>query len=743
MNYNSDGIRQEIVETGKPITNASLKVERQLDLLQALTQVAALLHQSTQSERQLLQLLNAEIVRLGLWGGLNLIANQGQLLAVNAIFFPGSVLVDLANMADAELTEFNLPLTALNSYQNIVETKEAIFVAKSSSIIAPLFSKALHLLAGQLLQQIGVLPAIFTPVIVNEQVQGIFTIIGENLTTDDIPIFVTFTNHIAIALDNTQRFMATQRGEARLRNLNDELTASNHILQREIAELKQAEEKLTLLSAAIEQASESVVITDTEGAILYVNPAFEQVSGYGRAEAIGQNPRLRQSGKHDPSFYKELWDKIKAGQVWHGRFINKRKNGEIYTEEASIAPVRNKQGKITNYVSVQRDVTRELQLEAQYRQAQKMEAVGRLAAGIAHDFNNLLTVINGFAALMQLELSPDSPLWESVEKILHSGERATRLVRQLLAFSRKQPAEPQLVSLNDVVGEMDKMLRRIIGEDVELITILMPELWYTKVDPTQIEQVIVNLAVNARDAMPDGGKLTIETTNVVLDNSFIATHLDAQPGEYVLLSMSDTGIGMDEEVKAHIFEPFFTTKEPGKGTGLGLATVFGIVKQSGGTIWVYSEPSQGTTFKIYLPGLPKTENYSSHTTQRIELPRGEETILLVEDETRVLELATRILRQQGYKVIEAMDGQQAWQLAQDNNQEIHLLLTDVIMPHLNGKALANQMKAQYPNLKVLFMSGYTDQAIAHHGVLQPGVMFIQKPFSPILLACKVREVLDQ
>jgi PAS domain S-box-containing protein len=742
-NYDSGGIRPKIVETGKPITNASLKTEHQLDLLRALTQVAVLLHQSPQSETQLLKVLNAEIVRLSLWGGLNLITDQGQRLAVNAASFPGSVLVQLENIADAELTEFNLPLTALNTYQHIVETKQAIFVGNSSSIIAPLFSKALHPLADQLLQTVGALPAIFTPVIVNDQVQGVFTIIGNGLTSDDIPIFVTFTDHIAIALDNTQRFMAMQRVEARLRNLNDELTTSNQILQHEMAELKQAEEKLMLLSTAIEQTSESVVITDTAGAILYVNPAFEQVSGYSRAEAIGQNPRLRQSGKHDPAFYKELWDTIRAGQVWHGRFINKKKNGEFYTEEASLAPVRNKQGKITNYVSVQRDVTRELQLEAQYRQAQKMEAVGRLAAGITHDFNNLLTVINGFAALMQPELSPDSPLCESVEKILHSGERATRLVRQLLAFSRKQTVEPQIVRLNNVVDELDKMLRRIIGEDIELVTILTPELWYTKVDPTQIEQVIINLAVNARDAMPDGGKLTIETTNIVLDKNYAATHLDTQPGEYVLLSMSDTGIGMNEEVKAHLFEPFFTTKETGKGTGLGLATVFGIVKQSSGSIWVYSEPGQGTTFKIYLPALTKAEIYSPGTAQSIEIPRGEETILVVEDETRVLELATRILRLQGYKVIEATDGQQAWQLAQESNQEIHLLLTDVIMPHMSGKALANQMKAQYPDLKILFTSGYTDHTIAQHGVLQPGVMFIQKPFSPIHLARKVREVLDQ
>jgi two-component system cell cycle sensor histidine kinase/response regulator CckA len=510
----------------------------------------------------------------------------------------------------------------------------------------------------------------------------------------------------------------------------------------DITERKRAEEARARLATAIDQAAESIVITDTAGAIQYVNPAFERITGYSQAEAIGQNPRLLKSGKQNAAFYEHLWATIAAGQVWQGRLVNRKKDGSFFTEEATISPVRDESGAIVNYVAVKRDVTRELQLEEQYRQAQKMEAVGRLTAGVAHDFNNILTAINGFSELMSLELAPDHPLQASVQKVLGSGQRAAGLVRQLMAFSRKQIVQPEVLDLNAVLANVDKMLRRIIGEDIALQTIPAPGLWLTRADPVQVEQVILNLAVNARDAMPEGGKLTIETANVTLDEAYAAGHLGAQPGEYALLAISDTGIGMNEEVKSHLFEPFFTTKELGRGTGLGLATVYGIVKQSGGDVQVYSEAGVGTTFKVYLPRVGPAAPPPAPPPARPEMPAGRETVLLVEDDEGARELARRVLGGLGYTLLEAKDGQEALRLAADYPDTIHLLLTDVVMPGMGGTVLAEQLARSRPDLKTLYMSGYTDNAIAHHGVLDPGIAFLQKPFGPMELARKVRAVLN-
>ncbi|MHC5034561.1 MAG: ATP-binding protein, partial [Planctomycetota bacterium] len=496
------------------------------------------------------------------------------------------------------------------------------------------------------------------------------------------------------------------------------------------------------LGAAIEQTAESVIITDTEGTIVYVNPAFELVTGYHRAEVIGRNPSLLNSGEQDAAFYQELWSTINTGKVWHGRFVNKRKDDTLYTADTTITPVRNGNRAIVNYVAVSRDVTRELQLEEQYRQAQKMEAVGLLAGGIAHDFNNLLTAINGFAELMQFQLTPDDSLYELAGKILGSGRRAASLTRQLLAFSRKQLIEPKVLNINSVVAEIEKMLKRIIGEHIQMETTLAPDLWPAKVDPAQFEQVVVNLAVNARDAMPEGGRLTIATANVVLDEEFVAEHVEMEPGEYVLLSVSDTGMGMSSEVKAHLFEPFFTTKRLGEGTGLGLATVHGIVKQSGGHIWVESEEGRGTIFTIYLPRTHDAKSALAYSKVEADVPSGSETILLVEDDPQVRELAHRVLQEQGYTVLEASNGEEALELLTSHTGPIDLLLTDVVMPGMSGKALADQLLRTQPDLRAIFMSGYTDEAIAHHGVLDPDVAFLQKPFSPTILARKVRDVLD-
>jgi len=384
------------------------------------------------------------------------------------------------------------------------------------------------------------------------------------------------------------------------------------------------------------------------------------------------------------------------------------------------------------------------QLEAQFLQAQKMESVGRLAGGVAHDFNNLLTAMLGYATLALGAIPPDNPARLHVHQVQRAANRAASLTHQLLAFARRQIIEPRVTNLNHLILDMDKMLRRLIGEDIELLTLVARDLWAVKVDPSQIEQVLVNLAVNARDAMSEGGRLTIETANVTLGSDYARSHAEVSPGEYVMLAVSDTGLGMTEEVKAHLFEPFFTTKEQGKGTGLGLATCYGLVKQSGGHIWVYSEVGKGTTFKIYLPRVEEAVSGLPQHEAAAPPRRGTETVLLVEDEPSVREVAAHVLRDQGYRVLEAANGDEAFRLAQEYaNQEIHLLLADVVLPQMGGRELADRLKALRPDIKVLFISGYTDNAIVHHGALEAGVAFLQKPFSPTALARKVREVLDK
>lgn len=382
-------------------------------------------------------------------------------------------------------------------------------------------------------------------------------------------------------------------------------------------------------------------------------------------------------------------------------------------------------------------------LELQLRQSQKMEAVGRLAGGVAHDFNNLLTVILGHSDLLLGRLAECDKTRGEVKQIRSAGERAASLTRQLLTFSRRQVLEPKVLDLNAVVAGMLPMLRRLIGEDIEITTLADPDLGHVKTDPGQIEQVIMNLAVNARDAMPKGGPLTFETMNVDLDEAYARQHAPAQPGHYVVLAVSDTGCGMDEETRSHIFEPFFTTKGPGKGTGLGLATVYGVVKQSGGYIWVYSEPGQGTTFKIYLPRVDEATETVKVVRTETARARGSETILLVEDEDTVRSLAREILEAHGYAVLEARGGPEALQVSEQQHEGgVHLLLTDVVMPGMNGRDVAERVVSRHPGMKVLYMSGYTANAIAHHGVLDVGVAYLQKPFTLESLTRKVREVLD-
>jgi PAS domain S-box-containing protein len=408
-----------------------------------------------------------------------------------------------------------------------------------------------------------------------------------------------------------------------------------------------------------------------------------------------------------------------------------------------VEPLRDSDGQVSGAICMSLDITDRKQLEEQLRQAQKMEAVGRLAGGIAHDFNNLLMVIQGYSDLLVERLPGGDPLRRNAEQIQMASQRASSLTRQLLAFSRKQMLAPKILNVQSVVAEMEKILRRLIGEDIQLETSSAPDLGLVKADRSQIEQVILNLAVNARDAMPQGGRLTIETANVELDSSYSHPPAVLSPGRYVMMAVTDNGCGMDAETQAHVFEPFFTTKEKGKGTGLGLATVYGVVKQSGGYVWVYSEPGRGTSFKIYLPRIEETAVPAVRDGKsEMQIPqRGSETILLVEDEKGVRELAREYLASSGYTVIEAEDGHTALELAAMHVGQIHLLLTDVVMPGISGRELAERVSQIRPGIKIIYMSGYTDQAVVHHGILQNDAVLLQKPFTLMTLAGKLREML--
>ncbi len=507
------------------------------------------------------------------------------------------------------------------------------------------------------------------------------------------------------------------------------------------------------LSTIVEQAAESVMITDTEGVIIYVNPAFERILGYSQAEVVGQRPSmLRREGMEAPG-HQQMWQAVTAGRVWQDRIEFQASDGSPLTLDQIVAVVRNQAGEAVNYVSTLRDVTREVQLEKQFHQSQKMEALGRLAGGIAHDFNNLLTVIQLSTRLLEHQLRPQDPLWKHVQQIRETGDRASDLTKQLLSFSRQEIVELQVLNLNEVVGRLESMLRRLIGKPIELETSLAEGLWTVGVDPSQMEQVIVNLVVNARDAMPGGGTLTIQTSNAELSEAYAASHVDAQPGEHVLLTVRDSGIGMDADALAHLFEPFFTTKQRGRGTGLGLALIFGIVKQRGGHIEVDSEVGQGTTFRLYLPRAeeiraerPEGSLPWARAGRRSPisegLVQGTETLLVVEDEPAVRDLAVQVLSECGYQVLAAGDGREALEVGQQHEGSIDLLLTDVVMPHMNGKELAAKLRAQWPEIRVLYMSGYTDHVVARQDIEAADVALLSKPFSMRSLTEKIRAMLD-
>ena len=498
-----------------------------------------------------------------------------------------------------------------------------------------------------------------------------------------------------------------------------------------------------LVTALLESASQAIISIDRTGRIVLANHRSEEIFGYTREELVGARIELllpeakRATHRRDRDDY---FARPRARPMGIGMDLSgRRKDGTEVPVEVSLSYVEIDEGVFA--IAFVSDISQRKQLEEQLLHAQKMEAVGRLAGGVAHDFNNMLTVISGYNRMILDELSTMDPLRGYAEEILKAADRAGALTNQLLAFSRRQILQPRVINVNALVTQTQKMLQRVIGEDVELILHLGAPVGNIKADPGHVEQAIVNLAVNARDAMPLGGTLTIETSDVVLDENYVRTHMGVKPGEFTMIAVSDTGHGMDAETRRRIFEPFFTTKEKGKGTGLGLATVYGMVKQTGGDIWVYSEPGQGTTFKLYFPRVREAVSDSAEGEAAAARRSGGETILVLEDEKAVRELTVRILQQLGYTILTASSGDEALEISRSHEGAIDVLLTDVVMPNMSGRQLADRLQESRPDAKVLYLSGYTENTVVHHGVLDAGVDFLPKPFSRENLARKLREVL--
>ncbi len=512
-------------------------------------------------------------------------------------------------------------------------------------------------------------------------------------------------------------------------------------------ELRESEEKYHLV---VEHANQGILIVQN-GMVKFSNPKASEILGYSREE-LESEPFTQFIHPDDKEMVIENHLKrLQGEELPHIHTVKALdKSDNLKWLEVNVALITwEKRPATLNFLT---DITERKRaeeemstLQEQFRHSQRMEAIGRLAGGIAHDFNNLLTIIKGYSQLSLHELKEDNPLKGNLEEINRASEKAADLTRQLLTFSCSQMMEMKVIDLNNILRNLDNMLRRVIGEDVELITFLADDLGRIKTDPGQIEQVIMNLVVNAKDAMPSGGKLAIETANVELDEVYARSHIGVKPGRYVMLLVSDTGVGMAPEVKKRAFEPFFTTKEKDKGTGLGLSTVYGIVKQSGGNIWVYSEPGYGTTFKIHLPRVNEPWGIEEGKEKQVEeeLPRGYETILVVEDNEEVRKVTARILKMQGYSVLEAPNEDDVFSIYNKHDGPIHLMVTDVVMPKMHGPELVRRLSSSYPEMKVIYMSGYLENVISHHGILERGMNYIQKPFTANELARKVREVLDK
>lgn len=508
----------------------------------------------------------------------------------------------------------------------------------------------------------------------------------------------------------------------------------------EALQMKQAE--ISKLSYAIEQSPVSIVITDVKGNIEYVNPMFVKTTGYTFEEVMGKNPRILKSGTTRPEEYRRLWKTIASGEAWRGIFHNVKKNGELFYESAVISPVTNRERVITHFIGIKEDITEQRKLQEQLRHAQKMEGIGTLAGGIAHDFNNMLNVIIGFGELMRMKMKEGDPNIPYLKEILAAGERATHLTRALLTLSRKQIISTKPVDINEIINEFKKMLIRIIGEDIEFRSLLTDKYLTVMADAGQIEQVLMNFATNAKDAMPEGGILSMETSLIELDNDFVRAHGYGAPGTYCLIVVTDTGSGMDEKTRERIFEPYFTTKEMGRGTGLGLSIVYGIIKQHNGYINCYSELGKGTTFRIYLPLI--THEVVEEIESKVMMPSmgGSETILLAEDDASVRKLMIETLGGSGYQIIEAVDGEDAINKYVENKDPIQLLVLDVIMPKKSGKEAYDEIKKMKSDIKTLFVSGYTDDMIHRKKILGEDIVLVSKPILPNELLRKVREVLD-
>ncbi|MGE5645160.1 MAG: ATP-binding protein [Acidobacteriota bacterium] len=532
--------------------------------------------------------------------------------------------------------------------------------------------------------------------------------------------------------------------EQRVEERTSELEEANRALAGEVAERKNAEDEVAdanrRLQAIIDASPLAIIRLDAEGNVVNWNSAAERILGWTEQERAGL-PFPSQEGQADSLH--DLLAGAARGDVLVGLETHTlRKDGRPVELRLWTAPLVGASGAIRGSVLIAADFTEQRQLEEQLAQAQKMEAIGRLAGGVAHDFNNVITIVSGYGYML-LEGNKENPeLREAAEEVLKAADRAAALASQLLSFSRRQVIQPRPLDLNGVVRNIQKMLVRVIGEDIELVTLLRPDVGAIKADSGQLDQVLLNLVLNARDAMPGGGKLTIETANATLDETYGRTHAGVVPGEYAMLAVSDTGSGMDAETRAHIFEPFFTTKDRGKGTGLGLSTVYGIVKQHGGDIWVYSEPGRGSTFKIYLPRIAGAEAGADGCGAESAATSGTETVLVVEDEDSVRKLVREILEQRGYRVLEAGSGAAALEVGENCGDPIDLLVTDVVMPKMNGRDLSEALSMLRPQMKTLYLSGYTGEGVFERGLLDRSAEFLQKPFTPETLVRKVRDVLD-
>ena len=500
-----------------------------------------------------------------------------------------------------------------------------------------------------------------------------------------------------------------------------------------------------LLRQIIDANPSLIFVKDWEGRFVLVNRATAGIYGTTVEALIGKTDADFNPNKEEVEHFlrddREVMTSGRAKNIAEEPVTNAA-TGETRWFQTTKVPLRQADGDVPKLLGVATEITERKRLEEQLLQSQKMEAVGQLAGGVAHDFNNILTAIVGYADLLATEFAPNDRRLEDLEEIRKSARRAAALTRQLLAFSRKQVLEPRVLDVNEVVQNMDKMLRSLISESIRLETHYAANLFSARADPNQIEQVVMNLAINARDAMPEGGTLTIETANATLDEDYALRHISVMPGEYVMLAVSDTGCGMDEDTKSRIFEPFFTTKEQGTGTGLGLSTVYGIVKQHGGNIWLYSEPGKGSTFKVYLPAVQEQPEVVRKSAPHAMPKSGGETVLVVEDDEQLRRLAHRALAAQGYDVLEADRGSTAIDIARRHRGKIDLLLTDVVIPDTNGRKLADHLRASRPGLRVLFMSGYPDGAMGHNGMLETGVAYVAKPFTTEAITRKVREILD-